>query len=132
TYTYFADDLVKSALKAREWDLAENILTEVLAHLDELESPASKLLQPDQPQVLFGETDPHQRLTLMRLGAVTALLSGKVRLSLSRFAETHDLAHGKVPPDEEAEILHQWASAYRETGEVEESLRREEEALTLL
>ena len=132
TYAYVADDLVKSAVKAKEWDLAENILTEVLAHLDEVESPASRQLQPDQPQLLLGETDPNQRLNLMRLSAITALLSGRVRLSLSRFAEVHDLAHGKVPPDVEADILHQCASAHREAGEVEESLRREEEALTLL
>jgi tetratricopeptide (TPR) repeat protein len=132
TYAYVADELVKSAIKAQEWDLAEEILAEVLAHLDETEPAALGLLQPDRPQLLLGEADPHQRLKLMRMGAMTALLSGRARLSLSRFAEAHELARGNVPPDVEADILHQWASAHRKAGEVEESLRREEEALTLL
>jgi tetratricopeptide (TPR) repeat protein len=131
SYACVAEKLIQTVFRSCDWPLAEAIIGEVLEHYPECDSDGKSPFQPDRPQLLTGPVDADLRFRLLHLGGVIGHAACAVKQARDRFAAAAALLDGHHNQQALVQLLHDWAAFLAETGEVEEAVRKHEQAISL-
>ena len=122
TLCVFVDDLVDSAMRSGEYELANEMMTEALAHRPSAGQVTAAPMQADVPSLMVsGPTDETRHVRLWRLGGATAQLTRRFSDAQKRYATSVELAQRADDRDGLRAALAAWAGCLCELGAFEEA-----------
>lgn len=122
TLSVFADDLAAEAMRSGEYELANKMMTEALAHLPPTGKPTTARFQLDVPSLMVsGNNDRLRHVRLWHLGGATAQSTRRFSEAQKRYATAVDLAQQAGDREGLRVTLTAWAGCLCELGSFEEA-----------